>query len=302
MSQPADDVALDHGYANVNGTRLHYVRAGSGPLIMFLHGFPQGWFIFRRQLQEFAYDHTVVAIDLRGFNMSSKPEHLWEYGSWLMAEDTKALAHHLGFETFTLVGHDTGGTVGYSLALHHPHVLERLVILSTAHPALFDRELHENPAQIAASQYLLALRQPAAAQALAADEYAALKAIFADLDFFTDDDLALHLQAWAQPRGVEGMLGWYRREGLGPRENGTPARGNFVPEVAPLTIETPSLVVYAEHDAYVLPACFAGLDEYMSQLTLREVRGASHWLLNEHPDLINDFVREFVATTSERAA
>lgn len=297
--QPSpDSLSLQHEYADLNGSRLHYVRAGSGPLIVFLHGFPQGWFIFRRQLQEFARDHTAVAVDLRGFNLSAKPDTALEHGTWLMAEDTRALVQHLGHDTCTLVGHDTGGGVAYSLALHYPELLDRLVILSTPHPALFDRELHNNPDQIAASQYLLALRQPAAVEALAADDLAGLRTILTEHGFFTGDDIQLHLDAWRQPRALEGMLGWYRREGLGPREDGTPARGNFVPEVSPLTIETPSLVVYAEHDAYVLPACFAGLDKYMPNVTLREVSGASHWLLNEHPDLISDGIREFLASPS----
>jgi pimeloyl-ACP methyl ester carboxylesterase len=94
------------------------------------------------------------------------------------------------------------------------------------------------------------------------------------------------------------MLGWYRREGLGPAEDGTPARGNFVPEVSPLVIHTPSLVVYAECDAFILPGCFDGLEDSMPNLTLREVRGASHWLLDEHPALINRWIREFVSASA----
>jgi epoxide hydrolase 4 len=292
------EIALRHEYADVNSVRLHYVRAGSGPLMVFLHGFPQGWFIFQRQLEEFAKDHTVVAIDLRGYNLSSKPASPWGYGSWVSAEDTRALVRELGFSTFTLVGHDTGGTVGYSLALHHPELLDRLVILSTAHPALYDRELHHNPAQIAASQYLLFLRRrDSAATALAANDFARLKATFAPHRFFSDADLQNHLEAWRQPEAVQGMLGWFQREGLGPSEHGTPARGNFVPEVSPLVIETPSLVVYAEKDEFILPSCFAGLADYMPNLSLREVGDASHWLLNEHPDLINDYIRDFVERT-----
>jgi pimeloyl-ACP methyl ester carboxylesterase len=288
------DIDLQHEYADVNGTRLHYVRAGSGPLIVFLHGFPQGWFIFRRQLEEFARDHTAVAVDLRGFNQSAKPDVPWGYGTWHLVEDVRALVEHLGFETFTLVGHDTGGAAGYSLALHHPELLERLVILSTPHPALLDRELHDNPEQIEASQYLLAVRQPAAVDILEGSDFAQLEATLRAHAFFTEEDVQTHLAAWRQPRGAAGLLGWYRREGLGPREDGTPARGNYVPEVAPLVIETPSLVLYAEHDEYVLPACFAGLEEYMPNADVRQVAGASHWLLDEHPDLVNEELRAFL--------
>ena len=187
------DTAFHHEYADVNGTRLHYVRAGEGPLIVFLHGFPQGWFIFRRQLEEFARDHTAVAVDLRGYGLSAKPEELSGYGTWVSAEDTKALAEHLGFETFTLVGHDTGGAIAYSLALHHPELLERMVILTTPHPALFDRELHENREQVAASAYMLAVRRPGAADALRADDFAVLRAMLDRHEYFDEEAVRLHL-------------------------------------------------------------------------------------------------------------
>jgi pimeloyl-ACP methyl ester carboxylesterase len=292
------DNDIQHAFADVNGTRLHYARTGTGPLIVLLHGFPQGWWIFRRQLEELGRDHTAVAVDLRGFNRSAKPDSPWEYGTWLMVEDVRALVAHLGFERFTLVGHDTGGAVGYSFALHHPELLERLAILCTAHPALFDRELRDNREQIAASRYLLAVRRPEAAETLAASDFAQLEATLRSHDFFSEEDVQLHRAAWGQPRGAEGLLGWYRREGLGPREDGTPPRGNYVPEVAQLVIATPSLVLYAEHDAYVLPACFAGLEEYMPNADVRQVDGATHWLLDEHPDLVTAALRELMARST----
>ena len=84
--------ALAHEYAEVNGVRLHYVRAGRGPLIMFLHGFPEFWYEWKNQLAEFGRDHTVVAPDLRGYNLSSKPEELSAYLMPNLVEDVRALA------------------------------------------------------------------------------------------------------------------------------------------------------------------------------------------------------------------
>jgi hypothetical protein len=90
-------VAVEHRFADVNGVRLHYAISGSGPLMLCVHGFPQCLYTFRHQLAEFARDHTVVAMDLRGYNLSSKPANLWEYGTWQSAEDCRALVEHLGF-------------------------------------------------------------------------------------------------------------------------------------------------------------------------------------------------------------
>jgi epoxide hydrolase 4 len=288
-----ENVALEHAYAEVNGVRLHYVKAGAGPLMLFLHGFPQCWYTFRHQLAEFARDHTVVAPDLRGYNLSAKPTNLRDYGTWQSVDDCRALVRHLGFETYSHVGLDWGGAVGYSVALHYPEMLERLVILSVAHPGAFDRELHDNPAQIHASQYLLFLRQSDSAEPLVENDMARLKAVLA-ADFFSDEDRRVYQDVWRQPGAVQGMVALYQREGLGPREGTTPARGNTVPEVAPLTIHTPSLVVYGSADPYVLPGCFEGLDNYMTDVILHRIEGGSHWLLDEHPQLVNRLIREFI--------
>lgn len=127
-------VADEHRFADVNGVRLQYAISGSGPLMLCVHGFPQCRYTFRHQLAEFARDHAMVAMDLRGYNLSSKPANLWEYGTWQSAEDCRALVEHLGFERYVHVGHDTGGVVGYSMAPHYPDMLERLVILTAAQP------------------------------------------------------------------------------------------------------------------------------------------------------------------------
>lgn len=301
MTDPVTSIpGLTHEYADVNGARIHYVKAGKGPLMLFQHGFPQCWYTFRHQLAEFAKTHTVVAPDLRGYNLSSKPKNRWEYGTWVSVEDIRELVHHLGFDTYTHVGHDTGGVIGYSMALHYPGLLERLVILCTAHPATFDRQLNESPEQIKASQYLLFLRRLDSAAPLANADFTRLKAVFAD-KFFSDADRQAYFEAWHQPGAMEGMLAWYQREGLGPREGGTPARGNTCPEVSPLIINVPSLVVYGTDDAYVLPGAFQGLEQYMTNLTLLEVKG-THWICDEHPQLVNKHISDFIGKSHTQAA
>jgi epoxide hydrolase 4 len=247
----------------------------------------------RHLLADFRRDYTVVAPDLRGYNLSSKPANLWEYGTWVSVEDIKALVRHLGFETYTHVGHDTGGVVGYSFALHYPELLTRLVILSTAHPGAFDRELHDSPEQIKASQYLLFLRQRDSTAVLVNDDMARLKAILS-ASYFTEEDRRVYINAWRQPGGVDGMLAWYRREGLGPREHGTPARGNTSPEVPSLVIKTRSLVVYGSDDAFIRPGCFENLQGYMLDLGLHRLEGRGHWLPEECPDTIIELLRNFI--------
>src|ERR1700720_5625 len=93
---------LAHETAHVNGVELHYAHAGEGPLILFLHGFPQCWYQYRHQLAEFSRDHLAVAPDLRGYNLSSKPVDVHSYLTCTLVEDVRQLAQRLGHERFVL--------------------------------------------------------------------------------------------------------------------------------------------------------------------------------------------------------
>src|SRR5215471_1770966 len=101
--------AFRHEDADANGVRLHYAAAGSGELILFLHGFPEFWYAWKDQLAEFGRDHLAVAPDLRGYNVSSKPPAVEDYAIPHLIGDVLALADTLGRERFVLVGHDWGG-------------------------------------------------------------------------------------------------------------------------------------------------------------------------------------------------
>src|SRR5271154_6398498 len=161
-------------YAEVNGVRLHYVTAGKGPLIIFLHGFPEFWYEWKNQLPEFAQDHRAVAPDMRGYNLSEKPAGVNSYQMKDLVEDVRALAEHLGYKKFILVGHDWGGAVAWSFAIAHPECLEKLVIVNAPHPGVFGRLLASDPAQQKASQYMLMFRSEQAEQMLSANNYAGL--------------------------------------------------------------------------------------------------------------------------------
>lgn len=118
---------MEHGFAQVNGVRLHYVRQGSGPLVLLLHGWPQTWYEWRHLLPALADDFTVVAPDLRGYGLSDKLRGGSDKRT--MAADVRALARHLGHERVRLVGHDRGARVAHRYALDHPGEVERIAVL-----------------------------------------------------------------------------------------------------------------------------------------------------------------------------
>src|SRR5215203_5612511 len=126
-----------HRVAAVNGVDLHYVTAGSGPLVVLLHGFPEFWYSWRHQIEPLAQTHTVVALDQRGYNHSSKPAGVAAYALERLVEDLRAL-----------IGHDWGGVVAWSFAMRYPLLTERLAVLNLPHPRLMAKALLTNPRQM----------------------------------------------------------------------------------------------------------------------------------------------------------
>lgn len=121
---------IEHSYADVNGINLHYAHCGKGPLIMFLHGFPEYWDMWKKQLEEFGKDHLAVAPDMRGYNLSSKPQEVSQYKQKYLMEDIRLLAEHLGYKRFILAAHDWGGAVAWTFAMFCPQCLEKLIIVN----------------------------------------------------------------------------------------------------------------------------------------------------------------------------
>src|SRR5438132_8498230 len=294
---------MDHAYADVNGVRLHYVTVGRGPLVMFLHGFPEFWYAWTAQLADFGRDHRAVAPDMRGYNLSSKPTDLAAYAMKHLVADVRALAEHLGAKTFILVGHDWGGVVAWAFALTHPERLEKLVIVNAPHPAIFERELRENPAQQEASRYMLAFRSAEAESLLSADNYARMVAMLTRGGggaWLTDADRARYLAAWSQPGALTGGLNYYRAAGVGPpAADGTPAR-SFGRDPRRLTVTVPTLVIWGERDRALLPGNLDGLDWFVADLTIKRVPDGSHWVIHEQPALVNGYIRDFLAAPRAR--
>jgi epoxide hydrolase 4 len=152
------------GYAEVGDQRLHYVEAGDGPLVVLLHGFPEFWYGWRRQIQPLAAaGFRVVAPDMRGYNLSSKPDGVKAYDTGPLVDDIRSLIRERGAESALLVGHDWGGTVAWDLAMNHPEVVDRLAILNAAHPRKLSQGLH-HPGQLRKSWYFFFFRSPGPAR------------------------------------------------------------------------------------------------------------------------------------------
>jgi epoxide hydrolase 4 len=143
-----------HAYIVSNGVKLHYVTQGEGPLLLFLHGFPEFWYSWRHQIPEFAKDYHVVALDLRGYNNSDKPHDPGSYTLEELVLDIEGVVQGLGYERCFLVGHDWGGAVAWGFAYTYPEMVEKLAILNMPHPAKFFEGIRQ-PQQMLRSWYIL---------------------------------------------------------------------------------------------------------------------------------------------------
>jgi len=293
----AKPAMLEHKYADVNGVRLHYVTAGKGKLIMFVHGFPEFWYEWKNQLVEFGQNYQAVAPDMRGYNLSSKPAEVDQYQVKYMVEDIRALAEKLGHKKFILVAHDWGGAIAWAFGIAHPECLEKLVIINAPHPGVFQRELRDNPAQQKASGYMLMFRSPQAEQTLSANNYALLVQVVLGEGLkngvFNEDDKKAYIEAWSQPGALTGGLNYYRAARVGPPSEGDKSEG-FATGLPSLDVKVPTLVVWGEKDTALLTGNLEGLDKYVPNLTIKRIPDGTHWVIHEKPALVNGYIREFI--------
>lgn len=292
---------VESRFAEVNNVRLHYVSVGQGPLMLFVHGFPEFWGAWEDQLDEFSRDHQAVALDMRGYNLSSKPDKIADYAVGELVKDIQGLAGHLGHQRMILVAHDWGGAAAWSFANHHPEMLEDLVIINSPHPAVFARELLSNADQQAASEYMRSFRQPGIEAVLSENAYAQLMDIVFKAGQGWESTEAVrrkYLAAWGQPGALVAGLNYYRASPLFPPVSDE--ERDRIQGIADLprevfSVHVPTLVIWGEADTALLPGLLDGLDRYVEDLTVKRIPDGSHWVVHEQPARVNRLIREFLA-------
>jgi pimeloyl-ACP methyl ester carboxylesterase len=293
-------VKFQSQYAEVNGVRLHYVSKGEGKLILFVHGFPEFWAEWENQLEAFGKDYQAVAVDMRGYNLSSKPEDVDAYHVTDLIEDLRALAEHLGHEKFILVAHDWGGAVAWSFAMRNPQWLEKLIIINAPHAAIFARELLENPAQQKASEYMLLLRSPQAEQVLSENNYDRLLKVLVEFGSkweMSDEIRRKYVEAWSRPGALTGGLNYYRVSPLYPptsKADEESIKGIMDLPHEWFEVKVPTLVIWGEEDQALLTGNLDGIEEYVADLTVKRIPDATHWVIHEQPEVVNALIRQFI--------
>ena len=263
---------VEHGYADSNGVKIHYAALGDkkAPLIVMIHGFPDFWYSWRHQMEALSKDYYVVAIDLRGYNLSDKPKGVENYDMRLLIGDVAAVIKHLGREKAIIAGHDWGGAIAWTMATYMPQMVERLMICNLPHLRGLARELANNPQQQKNSQYARDFQQPDAHKKLTAE----------GLTFWVKDPEVKQKYIEAFKRSdFEAMLNYYKRNY--PRE---PYKEDTSP---PVKIKMPVLMIHGLDDWALLAPALNNTWEWLEKdLTLVTIPGAGHFVQQDAPEMV----------------
>jgi pimeloyl-ACP methyl ester carboxylesterase len=259
----------EEGFADSGGVKIHYVTMGKGPLVVMLHGFPDYWYTWRDQMPALAKHFQVVAVDLRGYNLSDKPDGVENYTVEKLVGDVEAVLQHFKRDKAVIVGHDWGGMIAWSFAMAHPEKTDRLIVLNLPHPRGMLRELANNEEQQKNSEYARRFQQPDAASKL--------KPEF--LIFWVKEPAAQKKYLEAMKRSsMEGMLNYYKANYPKPPYK---VERDFPP------VKCSVLMIHGLKDPYLLPGALNDTWKWVEKdLTLITVPKAGHFVHRDAPEFV----------------
>lgn len=271
---------LKHNRVAVNGVELHYVEAGRGPLVILLHGFPEFWFSWRRQIPALVdAGFRVVAPDLRGYNESSKPLSIDDYRLMTVANDIVALIEQFD-EPCVLVGHDWGGVTSWLVAMLRPKLLRKLVVLNVPHPVPFLRELRRSMRQKLKMVYQLFFQPPLIPELLMPF---ALPLLLRNAGRFTREDIVEYKRAWRDFATRRAMANYYRAV----RRHRSELRQHIRP------IEVPTLLIWGAKEPVFGIETTLDFDEYAPDLRIARVARAGHFVQTDQPEIVSELLIDF---------
>lgn len=306
-------MALEFRMIATNGIRLHCAIDGEGPLVVLLHGFPESWYSWRHQLAALAPRFRVVAPDLRGYGDSDKPAPVSAYALPELVADVRGLIDALGARDAAIVGHDWGGGIAWTLAMEHPNVVRRLVVMNCPHPAIFQQQLRGNLRQIGRSWYVLFFQLPWLPETLLGLGNAWLvgnlvRGSAIRQDAITEDDLAALRRAAGRPGAMRAAVNYYRAALRGT--DGAAALPDWLrrfvwgdrPAPAPRAtladwprIKAPTLLIWGEQDVALGKELTLGMEPlFDGPFEVRYVPLCGHWVQQEQPEVVNRWLLEFL--------
>ena len=273
-----------------NGISLHVVQDGpsAGRLVILLHGFPEFWYGWRRQIPYLAAaGYRVWAPDQRGYNLSDKPDGIAAYTLDELAADVIGLVDAAGQKKALVVGHDWGAAVAWWLAAKYPDRIARMVVINVPHLSVIQAHVRRSLRQMRKSWYVLYFQLPWLPERLARlrNWNTLVRAMRASSHpgTFTNSDLDAYRRAWSQPKAYTSMLNWYRAVVQKPSVRPANPR-----------ITVPTLLIWGAQDR------FLGRELAQPSIALCDdgrlvfTEGATHWVQHEEPDRVNRLIDGFL--------
>ena len=271
---------VEHGYADHDGVRIHYVTLGEGPLVVMIHGFPDFWYLWRHHLEALSETYQVAAIDQRGYNRSDKPTGAERYSFEYLVGDVAAVIEHLGHQSATVVGHDWGGWVTWMFGMERPEMADGLIIFNLPHPRGAQRELALNREQKENSAYARRFQTEGAHLRMTAEQLARRH----------EGDATVHaryVEAYRRS-DFEAMLNYYKANY--PR----PPYLEDTSEV--IKVRPPVLQFHGLGDTALLHDMLNGTWEWLERdLTLVTIPDAGHWAVTEKADFTAQMMKAWLA-------
>ena len=269
------------------------------PPVILLHGFPESHRTWREIAPRLSSRFRMVMPDQRGFAGSDRPQEVEAYETAKLAEDLFALADALSIDHFALVGHDWGGAVAWAAAIRGSPRLERLAIVNSPHPFIFQKSLIEDSDQRHASQYITAFRHPGFEKMVESKGFDwFLEKTFSghvDLDLIPEAERRQYMAEWSQPGALTAMLNWYRASPLvvPPPGVSIPVPDFLLRFSAKIRVST--LVIWGMRDSALLPVQLDGLERVVDDLRVVRIPHAGHFAPWEAPDEVANALGPFLA-------
>jgi len=285
---------LEFRVFHINGIALHVVLAGptSGKPLILLHGFPEFWFAWRRQIDHFVSSgYRVIIPDQRGYNLSEKPAGITSYSIDLLAKDVVGILDTVTNSKAFVVGHDWGAAVTWYLAARYSDRVDRVAMLGVPHPRVFMKNLIMNPAQLQRSWYIFFFQLPWLPEfILRRRDWALLVRVLRKTSspgVFSDSDLERYKESWARKDALTAMLNWYRAAIL------RPSKLALDPDAS--RVKVPALLIWGKNDQFVGEGMARESLQYCDDGHLEMLESANHWIQHEQSAQVHTLLSRFFA-------
>lgn len=270
----------------VNGVSLSVDDRGAGDLVVLLHGFPELAYSWRHQIPALVdAGYRVVSFDQRGYGGSGKPVDVSDYDLAHLVDDVTGILDRLGIDQATIVGHDWGSLVAWTLAVTRPERVSRVVSLNVPYRgACFGFPSTDVLAEQFADRfgYILMFQEDGKAEAgFAADPRSWLTGFYSGgsrgKEFMTNNELDVYVDAFTAG-GISGPVNWYRN---------IDRNAAVFAHTLDAPITQPTLMIAADNDPVLPLRLTEGMDRWIGDLSQVVVEDCGHWIQQEKPEPVN---------------